>query len=93
MYGAEGVAPSAALLEEAIRTWRYNRHVFVFPPWAAIYETDAERRQDWAEAERTFGRILTLLPEIGYEPIVVPKASVAERAAFVLEQASRLSTT
>jgi predicted ATPase len=82
MYGVDGVEPSAELIE-AIRTRRYNAKVFVFPPWREIYETDAERRQDWPEAERTFDRILTALPEIGYEPVVVPKAGVAERADFV----------
>ena len=59
----------------------------VFPPWRDIYETDQERRQDWAEAERTSDVILTLLPTLGYEPIVVPIGSLAERAAFVLARA------
>jgi predicted ATPase len=88
MYRTNGTEPSTALLE-AIATRRYNPRVFVFPPWAAIYETDAERRQDWAEAERTFGHILTCLREIAYEPEIVPQASVAERAAFVLSCALR----
>ena len=37
--------------------------------------------------ERAFDRrryFLRTLPELGYEPVVVPKASVEERAAFVL---------
>jgi len=85
-WRAEGVAPSPALVE-AVRTRRYNRRVFVFPPWREIYETDAERKQDWAEAEGTFPRIVTAFDEMGYEAIIVPKASVEERAAFVLERA------
>ena len=75
-------------LLQAARTRRYNARAFVFPPWREIYETDAERRQDWAEAEATFGRILTGLDRFGYEPVVVPQAPVAERAAFVLAAAS-----
>lgn len=90
MYRANGVEPSATLIE-AIRTRRYNRHVFVFPPWREIYETDAERKQDWGEAERTFGIILRSLAEIAYEPVVVPRANVEERAAFVLETVARLA--
>lgn len=70
---------------------RYNREVFVFPPWFEIYETDAERRQDWDEAEVTFGRILRGLERFGYAPVVVPKAPLAERAAFVLAHALRAS--
>jgi predicted ATPase len=85
-WRAEGVAPSPALVE-AVRTRRYNRRAFVFPPWREIYETDAERKQDWAEAEATFPRLLSGFEEMGYEPIVVPKASVEDRAAFVLERA------
>jgi predicted ATPase len=85
-YGGEGVTPSAEIVE-AVRTRRYSRRVFIFPPWREIYETDAERRQDWPEAEATFGRILRALPTLGYEPMVVPKACVAERAAFVTSAA------
>ena len=66
---------------------RYNRQVFVFPPWREIYKTDAERRQDWDEAEATFPRILNVVTLFGYEPILVPKADVATRAAFVLARA------
>lgn len=83
-YGANGSAPSPALVE-AIRTRRYNRTVFIFPPWPEIYEADAERRQGWEEAEATFTIIQGRLPTLGYAPVVVPQASVAERAAFILE--------
>jgi len=85
-YGANGSTPSPALVE-AIRTRRYNSTVFLFPPWREIYETDAERRQGWDEAEATFGIIQGRLATLGYAPLVVPKASVAERAAFILEAA------
>ncbi|MBU1377103.1 MAG: AAA family ATPase [Alphaproteobacteria bacterium] len=85
-YGANGAIPSPEILE-AVRTRRYNAQVFIAPPWREIYETDAERRQDWAEAERTFDIIRDRLPTLGYEPVVLPKASVAERAAFVLARA------
>jgi predicted ATPase len=91
-YRANGAEPSAALIE-AIRTRRYNRRVFVFPPWREIYRTDAERKQDWDEAERTFGKVLAVLPELGYEPVVVPKDDVAARAAFVLNLALPAQST
>lgn len=86
MYGTNGVAPSPALVE-AIRTRRYNTRVFVFPPWREIYAADAERREDWSRMEAVFDQIMRTLPELGYEPMVVPKASVEERAEFVLAQA------
>lgn len=83
MYGTNGVPPSPALVE-AIRTRRYNRQVFVFPPWQEIYATDAERRQDWSQMEAVFAQILRTLPQLGYDPVVVPKGSLEDRAAFVL---------
>ena len=90
-FGANGATPTPKLIE-AVRTRRYNAKVFIFPPWREIYETDAERRQDWAEAERTFDLILSILPTLGYLPVVVPKADVATRAAFILAQAPQVST-
>jgi len=74
------------------RSRRYNARVFVFPPWREIYEADAERRQDWAEAEATFPRILAGLERFGYEAVVVPRGDVAARAAFVLTQATQGGT-
>lgn len=85
MYGTNGVPPSPALVE-AIRTRRYNRQVFVFPPWQDIYANDAERRQDWSQMEAVFAQILRTLPDLGYHPVIVPKGSVEDRAAFVLSR-------
>jgi predicted ATPase len=73
----------------AAQARRYNRGVFVFPPWREIYETDGERRQDWAEAEAAFDRVLKGLDRFGYAPVVVPKGSVEARADFVLSVALR----
>ena len=78
-----GVAP-APLVVEALDVRRYNRRVFLFPPWREIYETDDQRKQSWAEAERTFDIIRACLPPLGYEPIIVPKGDVTARADFVL---------
>jgi predicted ATPase len=87
MYGTNGVPPSPALVE-AIRTRRYNSRVFVFPPWQEIYGTDAERWEDWSKMEAVFEQILRTLPELGYEPAVVPRCSVEDRAAWVLARAT-----
>ena len=86
MFGANGVPPSPALVE-AIRTRRYNPKVFVAPPWEEIYRTDAERREAWSRMPGVHDAILRTLDELGYRPILLPKASVGERAAFVLAEA------
>jgi predicted ATPase len=85
-YGANGTTPPPWLVE-AVRTHRYNARVFVFPAWREIYGTDDERRQDWAEAERTFDLVMEALPKLGYGPLVVPKGMVEARADFILARA------
>jgi len=86
-YAANGATPSPELVE-AVRTRRYNARVFIAPPWREIYKADAERRQDWAEAERTFAVILERLPRLGYKPVTLPRATVEARADFVLARAA-----
>lgn len=85
-YGANGAAPSPAIIE-AVRTRRYNRTVFLLPPWREIYETDAERKQSWPEAEQTFETLRQRLLTLGYEPLIVPTGPVEARASFVLARA------
>ncbi|MDB5477002.1 MAG: ATPase [Phenylobacterium sp.] len=86
-YGADGVAPWPEL-EAALRTRRYNETVFAFPPWREIYTNDAERTQDWDHAERVFEIVMSLLPTLGYTPVIVPTGPVEDRARFVLDQVS-----
>ena len=73
-----------AELAAAAQARRYNSKVFVFPPWQEIYETDAERRQDWGEAKATLPRVLGGVSRFAYEPVIVAPGSLMERAYFVL---------
>jgi len=70
--------------EEAAWRLRYRRTVFIAPPWPAIFGQDAERKQDFAEAERTYAALAATYPRYGYELVELPRASVEERLAFVL---------
>ncbi|KAA5605663.1 AAA family ATPase [Roseospira marina] len=63
---------------------RYHRQVFLTPPWPEIYVTEPERRHDLSAAVAEYDRLLRLYPTLGYEVVLVPKVSVAERAAFIL---------
>jgi predicted ATPase len=65
---------------------RYNRKVFVAPPWRDIYVRDAQRRQDWAEAVRTYECIADAYAELGYDLVELPLASVPERLAFLEDE-------
>lgn len=78
--------PVPAHAEAAARRFRYRREVFIAPPWPEIFGQDAERRQDFAEAERTFHAVAAAYREQGYSLRELPRSSVAERAAFVLAQ-------
>jgi len=65
--------------------WKYNKSIFMLPPWQEIYQTDSQRKQDWNEAVLTFERMSQTYQDYGYNIVEVPKAPVKERADFVLE--------
>jgi predicted ATPase len=66
--------------------YRSNRLVFLTPPWQAIYRQDAERRQEWPEAVRTFELVRDAYVEAGYRPLEVPHDTVARRVSFILAE-------
>ncbi|MDN6860640.1 AAA family ATPase [Pseudomonas sp. CAN2814] len=72
-------------LKTAARELRYEPTVFLAPAWEAIYCNDAERRQDFAEAQRTAAVMTEVYEELGYRVVPLPLAEVEERAAFMLE--------
>lgn len=72
-------------MEQAAWNYRYHKSVFLLPPWKAIYTTDSERKQDWAEAVRTHTVMAETYQEYGYSIIEVPKKTVQERIAFLQE--------
>lgn len=76
----------------AARTSRYARIAFAAPPWREIYAQDAERKQDFAEAERTYEAVTAAYREHGYELVELPLADVTTRAAFLLEQVRGLAS-
>ncbi len=77
-----GIARSAHL-GRAIARCRYNRRVFICPPWPEIFTQDAERRQTLEEAERTHAAMVRTYGEAGYDLVTVPRLPVAERVAFI----------
>lgn len=70
-------------MEEAALQFRYNRTVFLAPPWLEIFGQDAERKQDFEEAERTFDAMDKTYRRLGYEIALLPKVSVQERVDFI----------
>lgn len=64
--------------------YRYAPTVFLAPPWPEIFATDTARRHSLDDAKAEYDRLLTGFPTLGYNTILLPKAPVADRAAFVL---------
>ena len=73
--------------EPEVRSRRYSRRIFVFPPWREIYATDAERWESFSRMPAVFDNVQRTLRELGYDPVTVPIGSLEERAAFVLDRA------
>jgi len=80
-----GLPVPAPVLRAAERR-RYANRVFIAPPWPAIFKQDTERKQTLAEAEATFHAMVEAYSSLGYELVMLPLASVVERARFVRER-------
>jgi predicted ATPase len=72
------------LAESATRP--YADTVFVAEPWPDIYVCDQWRRAPFERAARSFDTTVASYVEAGYTACVLPKASVEERVAFILNQ-------
>jgi len=77
-------APVPDHIHKAAELFRYNRTVFIAPPWREIYTQDVERKQDFDEAIRTYDALVATYRTHDYELVELPRVSVAERVRFVL---------
>lgn len=84
--------PVPAHMHRAADACRYNRLVFLAPPWPEIFHQDAERRQDFAEAVRTFEALASTYRGLGYELALLPRAPIGERGRFVLQSSYVVSS-
>ena len=71
-------------LEGMLTKYPFHTPVFVLPPWEAIYITDAERDQTYAEAVVVYEKLLQWYRWCRYDVHEVPRGHVAERASYVL---------
>lgn len=77
------------VLSPLLTEHRYDRTVFLTPPWAEIFHGDDARRHGWAEAVAEYERLVEAYATLGYEAAILPRASVAGRVGFVLERLRR----
>lgn len=71
--GAAGEAPGL----------RYASPVFLVPPWPELFACDAERRHGFEAAVAEYKRLAGAFLAAGYAVEIMPKASVAERVAWI----------
>jgi predicted ATPase len=64
----------------------------VLPPWKAIYVTDSERDQSFAEAIDVHARVVQWYRACGYVLDEVPCLPVAQRARHVLRVLAESAT-
>jgi predicted ATPase len=79
-------APIPNTLRHLVAAHPYNRRVFMVPPWPEIFRNDAERTHSFADAQAVYPTLLKTYARLGYECVILPKTSVAERTEFVLRQ-------
>ena len=82
-FAIDGV-PIPEFYLSAARRYRYNRRVFLVPPWAEIYVQTPVRPQTFDESARIGQLVIDTYRELGYELIEVPRTGLPDRAKFVL---------
>lgn len=80
-------------IQEAVDAMRYNKTVFLFPPWEEIYTNDQERQQDFAEAVSTYNAIKQAYLSCSYELLELPKIPVQQRVDFILQHLIQINLT
>lgn len=71
-------------LQAALARNRYDRVVLMAPPWPELFATDAERRHGFDEAVAEYDSLLEAYAARGHDCVLLPRASVDQRVAFVL---------
>jgi predicted ATPase len=66
--------------------YRYNKRVFIAPPWKEIFHPDQERKQDFDEAIRTYESLAGTYKEFGYDLVELPRVCVEDRVQFALRK-------
>jgi predicted ATPase len=70
----------------ALQRYRYARRVFMTPPWKELFSHDRERRHSFEDAEAEYSGLLESYPANGYEVVLIPRGTSAERADFLERQ-------
>ncbi|CAI8272910.1 MAG: Uncharacterised protein [Owenweeksia sp. TMED14] len=66
----------------------YNKKVFIFPPWEAIYKQDDGRWEPFSTCELVHKSVIETYEKYGYEMIEVPLCTIEERVEFIVRSIS-----
>ena len=83
-YLKVGGLPVEKHFDDAMRQCRYEKTVFLLPPWRDIYVQEPARWQTFEESERLYEEIRRVYTTEGYRITELPIGSVAERTNFIL---------
>jgi len=71
---------------QALQHYRYARRVFMTPPWKELFSADAERRHSFEDAQAEYEGLLKSYTANGYEVVLIPNGTTAQRASFLERQ-------
>ena len=83
MLHEASVLPDTAL-RAILASHPFHRSVLILPPWEAIYATDLERDQSFAEAVHVHAKVVAWYRWCGYDLHEVPRLPVPQRSEHVL---------
>ena len=69
----------------AVEHYRYAPRVFMTPPWKELFARDAERQHSFEDAHAEYDWLLKSYTALGYEVMLLPQGTPAERASFLEE--------
>ena len=70
--------------DAACKAHTYTK-IFILPPWEEIYESDEARYESFEQAALIHEHLVETYQQYGYTLIEVPKVSLPDRIAFVLQ--------
>ena len=78
--------PQPKYFQNAAKNFRYNRLVFLVPPWEEIFKDDTERKHSFEAAKKEYDELLIKYENFNYETVLIPKVSVHDRVDFILHR-------
>jgi predicted ATPase len=79
-------------LQAMLAAYPFYSWVFILPPWEAIYTTDAERDQSFADAVSVHAKLKQWYCSCGYILCEVPRLTGMQRADYVLRVLAESAT-